>query len=84
MANQTSDRQRMRNDLRELAKLAAKPGSDSPVHGFDTADSSGYVDLSAYSTSDPGLGRPGARARAQGHSAPAAPLPVPGRGSSTC
>jgi hypothetical protein len=63
MANHSSDRQRMSNDLRELAKLA-KPGSDSPVHGFDTADSSGYVDLSAYSTSDAGwVDRELARAR---------------------
>ncbi|HEX3345464.1 MAG TPA: hypothetical protein VHS09_12860 [Polyangiaceae bacterium] len=53
MANQSSDRQRMRNDLQELARLA-KPGSDSPVHAFDTADSSGYVDLSAYSMTDAG------------------------------
>jgi hypothetical protein len=74
MANQSSDRQRMSNDLRELARLA-KPGSDSPVHGFDTADSSGYVDLSAFSTSDAGwVDRELARAR---KGAPA-PLPRPG------
>lgn len=53
----------MSNDLRELARLA-KPGSDSPVQGFDTADSSGYVDLSRYSTNDPGwVNRELARAR---------------------
>jgi hypothetical protein len=53
----------MRNDLHELARLA-KPGSDSPVQGFDTADSSGFVDLSAYSTNDPGwVDRELARAR---------------------
>ena len=64
----------MSNDLRELAKLA-KPGSDSPVHGFDTADSSGYVDLSAFSTSDAGwVDRELARAR---NGAPP-PLPSPG------
>jgi hypothetical protein len=73
MANQTSDRQRMSSDLRALAKLA-KPGSDSPVHGFDTADSSGYVDLSAYSTSDAGwVDRELARARKG-----APPPPPPG------
>jgi hypothetical protein len=64
----------MSNDLRELAKLA-KPGSDSPVHGFDTADSSGYVDLSAFSTSDAGwVDRELARAR----KGPPPPLPSPG------
>ena len=74
MANQSTDRQRMSNDLRALAKLA-KPGSDSPLHGFDTADSSGYVDLSAFSTSDAGwVDRELARAR---KGAPP-PLPSPG------
>lgn len=63
MANQSSDRQRMRHDLRALAKLA-KPAAGSPMHGFDTADSSGYVDLSAYSTRDPAwVDRELARAR---------------------
>jgi hypothetical protein len=42
----------MRNDLRELARLAAPAPAAAP-HGFDDADSSGYVDLSAYSTRDP-------------------------------
>jgi hypothetical protein len=75
MANHSSDRQRMRNDLRELARLA-KPGSDSPVHGFDTADSSGYVDLSAFSTSDAGwVDRELARARK------GLPLPPPPAGA---
>ena len=74
MANQSTDRQRMSNDLRALAKLA-RPGSDSPLHGFDTADSSGYVDLSAFSTSDAGwVDRELARAR---KGAPP-PLPPPG------
>ncbi|HEY8038769.1 MAG TPA: hypothetical protein VIF15_03215 [Polyangiaceae bacterium] len=49
MANETHDRERMRNDLRELAKLA-KP--DTAAHRFETADSSGYVDLSAFSAKD--------------------------------
>ena len=72
MANQPSDRQRMRNDLRELAKLAT-PGATT--HGFDTADSSGYVDLSAYSTQDPDwVERELARAK---KGAPP-PLPRPG------
>src|ERR1700722_7488615 len=44
MANPPSDRQRTRNDLREIAKLAN--------HGFGSADSSGYVDLSAFSAQD--------------------------------
>ena len=62
MANQTSDRQRMSHDLRELAKVAKPAGS--PGHAFDTADSSGYVDLSAFSTSDAGwVDRELARAR---------------------
>lgn len=52
MANQSHDRQRMRHDLRELAKLAT-PAPPVASHGFDTADSSGYVDLSAYSARDP-------------------------------
>jgi hypothetical protein len=68
----------MSNDLRELARLA-KPGSDSPVHGFDSADSSGYVDLSAYSTSDAGwVDRELARAR---KGAPPPPPPVGGKTS---
>jgi hypothetical protein len=72
MANHPSDRQRMRDDLRELAKLAS-PGATT--HGFDTADSSGYVDLSAYSTRDPGwVERELARAK---KGAPP-PLPRPG------
>ena len=78
MANQSSDRQRMSSDLRELARLA-KPGSESPVHGFDSADSSGYVDLSAYSTSDAGwVDRELARAR---KGAPPPPPPVGGKTS---
>jgi len=68
----------MSSDLRELARLA-KPGSESPVHGFDSADSSGYVDLSAYSTSDAGwVDRELARAR---KGAPPPPPPVGGKTS---
>jgi hypothetical protein len=51
MANQTSDRQRMSNDLRELARLA-KPGSGGPVHTFATAEGSGRVDLASLMTTD--------------------------------
>jgi hypothetical protein len=51
MANESNDRERMRNDLRELAKLA-KPESSPASHRFETADSSGYVDLSAFSATD--------------------------------
>lgn len=54
MASHTSDRQRMRNDLRELAKLATpSPAHAETPHAFDSADSSGYVDLSAFSARDP-------------------------------
>ncbi len=55
MGNASSDRTRMRHDLRELAKLAnpTEPGAaPSHGHGFETADSSGYVDLSAFSSTD--------------------------------
>jgi hypothetical protein len=73
MANQSSDRQRMRNDLRELAKLAA-PVAAAPHHGFEDADSSGYVDLSAFSAKDPRwVDRELARARTGGPP----PLPPP-------
>jgi hypothetical protein len=53
MGDPTSDRQRTRRDLHELAKLA-KPVAGGPGPGFDSADSSGYVDLSAFSASDSG------------------------------
>ncbi len=55
MGNASSDRTRMRHDLRELAKLASPTESGAPSshgHGFQSADSSGYVDLSAFSASD--------------------------------
>jgi len=49
MASQTSDRQRMSNDLRELAKLA--PGQ--AAHRFPTTtESSGYFDLSTLLATD--------------------------------
>ena len=72
MGNASSDRTRMRHDLRELAKLAGPTESGatpSHGHGFETADSSGYVDLSAFSaTDDEWIERELARAggRAQG------------------
>jgi hypothetical protein len=72
MANASNDRERMRNDLRELAKLAKPAGSSPASHRFDTADSSGYVDLSAFSAKDPAwVDRE--LARAKGGSPP--PLP---------
>lgn len=55
MGNASSDRTRMRHDLRELAKLASPTeagATPSHGHGFETADSSGYVNLSAFSTTD--------------------------------
>lgn len=52
MGNASSDRSRMRHDLRELAKLAGPTDSSATPHGFETADSSGYVDLSAFSATD--------------------------------
>jgi hypothetical protein len=57
MGNASSDRSRMRHDLRELAKLAAPSDPNATLphgHGFETADSSGYVDLSAFSSTDEG------------------------------
>jgi hypothetical protein len=72
MGNASSDRTRMRHDLRELAKLASPTeasATPSQGHGFETADSSGYVDLSAFSaTDDKWIERELARAggRAQG------------------
>ncbi len=79
MANAPDDRARMRNDLRELAKLATPAPPPSQSHRFETADSSGYVDLSAFSANDASwVDRELARARAG--SPP--PLPKTGAGSS--
>jgi hypothetical protein len=69
-----SDRARVRNDLRELARLAKE--------GFATADSSGFVDLAALSEVDPNwVERELARTRAGSPppvppSAPASPWPA--------
>jgi len=55
MATRTSDRAHMRDDLRALARQAAAPKDvPSSAHAFDSADSSGYVDLSAFSSTDDG------------------------------
>jgi hypothetical protein len=56
MGTASSDRARLRTDLRELAKLATPDhGTNSPApHTFQSADSSGYVDLSAFSATDDG------------------------------
>ena len=71
MSQQTQDRQRTRQDLQELARLAKA----KPAGSFKTADSSGYVDLSAFSaTDDSWVERELARARAG--------LPAPSRGKS--
>jgi hypothetical protein len=76
MSHDKSQRDQMRNDLRELAKLA-KPDAAPPSHGFQSADSSGFVDLSAFSVSDPAwVDRELARARA------GAPPALPGRAGS--
>jgi hypothetical protein len=55
MRNETPDRQQMHEELQELAKLAGTPSPGSarePAHEFESADSSGYVDLSAYRADD--------------------------------
>jgi hypothetical protein len=75
MANPSSDRQHLRNDLRELAKLA-QPSSGSVLSASKAADSSGYVDLAALSASDPDwVERELARANG---TAPRLPPPPPG------
>jgi hypothetical protein len=48
MSYESQDRQRTRQDLQELARLA----KSTPASSFKTADSSGYVDLSAFSATD--------------------------------
>ena len=85
MANQPNDRERMRNDLRELARLAKPSGDSAQSHRFESADSSGYVDLSAFSASDSGwVDRELARAKAgpAGAEPRRAPPPLPGSGAS--
>lgn len=55
MRNETPDRQQMHEELQELAKLAGTPGAGAAreqAHAFESADSSGYVDLSAYRGDD--------------------------------
>lgn len=55
MRNDTPDRQQMHQDLQDLAKLASSPAPGAArekPHGFESADSSGYVDLSAYRADD--------------------------------
>jgi hypothetical protein len=55
MRNETPDRQQMHEELKELAKLAGTPNPAAvrePAHEFESADSSGYVDLSAYRGDD--------------------------------
>ena len=48
MSYESQDRQRTRQDLQELARLA----KSTPASSFKTADSSGYVDLSMFSATD--------------------------------
>jgi hypothetical protein len=75
MANQSSDRQRMSNELRELAKLA-KPASG--VHGSrfpTTTEGSGYFDLEALLATE--AARSGLDVTAAlGAAAPAVPRPA--------
>lgn len=55
MRNETPDRQQMHEELQELAKLAGTPGPGAAreqAHAFESADSSGYVDLSSYRADD--------------------------------
>lgn len=55
MRNETPDRQQMHEELQELAKLAGTPNAAAErdqAHAFESADSSGYVDLSAYRGDD--------------------------------
>ncbi len=55
MRNETPDRQQMHEELQELAKLAGTPKATAEreqAHAFESADSSGYVDLSAYRADD--------------------------------
>jgi len=70
MRNETPDRQQMHEELKELAKLAGTPSpaaAREPAHEFDSADSSGYVDLSAYRADDANwVERELARAKAGG------------------
>ncbi len=51
MGTASSDRARLSTDLRALAKLASSDGAPAP-HAFESADSSGFVDLSAFSAAD--------------------------------
>lgn len=55
MRNETPGRQQMHEELQELAKLAGTPNAAAEreqAHAFESADSSGYVDLSAYRADD--------------------------------
>jgi hypothetical protein len=73
MRNETPDRQQMHEELQELAKLAGTPSpaaAREPAHDFESADSSGYVDLSAYRADDANwVERELARAKAGGQRA---------------
>jgi hypothetical protein len=73
MGNETPDRQHMHEELQELAKLAGTPNPAAvrePAHDFESADSSGYVDLSAYRADDANwVERELARAKAGGQRA---------------
>ena len=71
MGSESSDRARMRDDLRQLARMASSDAPSTPHPGLATADSSGYVDLSALTSIDEAdegwvereLARAGARPR---------------------
>jgi hypothetical protein len=84
MGTASSDRARLRTDLRELAKLAGSDSSPAP-RAFESADSSGFVDLSAFSAADDSdmdgwvereLARAGGRAKGGAVLSPGSMAPV--------
>jgi hypothetical protein len=73
MRNETPDRQQMHEELKELKELAKLAGTPNPAavrgpaHECESADSSGYVDLSAFRADDENwVERELARAKAGG------------------
>lgn len=52
MGTASSDRARLRTDFRELAKLAGSDSTPAPHAALESADSSGFINLSAFSAGD--------------------------------